>query len=432
MKTFVVVWFGQIVSMIGSGITAFGVSVWVYQETSSVTLFALNAFLNFLPRILLSPLAGVLADRWGRRRMMIMADSGAAVSTVFLALVFLSGNLAVWHVYLLTAANALFSTFQSPAYSAAITALAPEKHYTRVSAMNQLGGQVSGLVAPTMAGFLFLWIGLPGIMLIDFTTFLLAVSILLVVRFPELTGGSTGDSEKSSHRSMFREMLEGWRYVAEQPALRGLLMFSGINLFFIAVNATLSIPILVSITPAEIVGIMALIFGIGGVLGSIIVAVWGGTKRRIYSVFGAHLLVGVGLILFGLRPNLILMTIAGFGISSILPLRDGATEAIWRSKVPPELQGRVFALLQMVGSAAFGLAYLIVGPLGDGIFEPLMDLNGPLADSVGRVIGAGDGRGMALCVVLAGALTLAMTVMAILNSRIRQMENQLPEPSIQI
>jgi DHA3 family macrolide efflux protein-like MFS transporter len=423
IKHLMVIWFGQVISMIGSGITAFAISVWVYQETGSVTLFAFNTFLQFLPGMVLSPLAGVLADRWSRRLIMILADSGAAASTLFVTLMFLSGNLALWQVYFATAANAIFNTFQGPAYAAAVSILVPKGHFTRASAMLQLGGQFSGLIAPTLAGFLLVGIGLPGIMLIDFTTFLFAISTLSLLRFPELS--KPGDEQ--TQYSLLGKALQGWHYIAKRAGLRGLLTLSGINLFLIAVNATLSIPIILTLTSVEVVGVMALIFGSAGLLGSTVVTVWGGPKRHIYGVFGAHLMVGVGLILFGLRPNLILMTLAGFGIASILPLRDSTTEAIWRSKVPLNLQGRVFALLQVVSSTSFGLAYLLTGPLADTVFEPLMAVEGPLAKSVGQMVGTGAGRGMALCVVLAGILTLVVTAVAFLNRRVRLIEDELPD-----
>lgn len=141
MTRFFILWFGQVISMIGSGITAFGISVWVYQNTSSVTLFAINGLIKFLPSVLLAPLAGLLADRWSRRRIIVLSDSGAAVSTLFLALVFLSGRLSLWHLYLVTAVNAVLDTFQRPAYSAAVSTLVPKMQLARASAVIELDGR---------------------------------------------------------------------------------------------------------------------------------------------------------------------------------------------------------------------------------------------------------------------------------------------------
>jgi MFS transporter, DHA3 family, macrolide efflux protein len=424
MTTFILVWFGQAISLIGSGITAFAISLWIYSETSSVTLFSLNAFLNFLPGIVLSPMAGVWADRWSRRRIMLLADGGAAASTLFVAVMLFSGQLAIGHVYFATAANALFSTFQKPAYAAAVTTLVPKKHFTRAEAMIQLGTQFGGVIAPMLAGFLIVWLGLPGIFVIDFATFLIAESILLLRRFPELAKRPV--EKKIMRPSLRQEVLEGWRYIAQHPGLRGLMILSSVNLFLIAVNAAFSIPVILTITSPETVGLMAMIFGTAGVMSSAVITAWGGPRRRIIGVFGANVVIGIGLIFFALRPNLPLIILGGIGISLALPLRDSTTGAIWRSQVPVEIQGRVFALLQMTGATAFGLVYLLLGPLADVIFEPLMAADSLLAGSVGRIIGVGDGRGMALCVIVAGILTLVMTLMAVLNPHVRRVDDETP------
>ncbi len=423
MRTFAVIWLGQTMSLVGSGVTVFGISIWVYQETGSVTLFAINAFLNFLPRSLLSPLAGLIADRRQRRTIMIVADCGAAASTLLLAALFFSGSLTIWHVYLVTAANALFSTFQAPAYAAAVTAMTPTEQHTRASAMLQLSGHVSLLLAPTIAGFLLLQTGLVGIMFIDFISFLVAVGILFACRFPE----PIAQHSPADQTGLWKTTFEGWRYVGRQPALRCLLILSGFNLFFIAVNATLSIPILLTVTTVEIVGLMAMFFGIGGLLGSAVMIVGAGRHQPLRFLLVAHTLIGLGLILFGVRPSLLLLTSAGFGLAVVLPVRDTLTEAIWRAQIPLGLQGRVFALLQFISSFSFGLAYILVGPLADRVFEPWLSSNGLLADSVGRVIGTGAGRGMAFCVVLAGVFTLIATGLALANARFRSLTVDLSE-----
>ena len=425
MKTFIVIWLGQALSMMGSNVTAFGISIWVYQETGSVTLFALNSFLNFLPRTLLSPLAGLIADQYKRRYIMIASDSGAAISTVFLAALFFSGQLAVWHVYLVTLANALFNTFQAPAYTAAVSAMTPSEQHARASAMLQLSNQLSMLVAPMIAGFVLLFFGLVGILMLDFITFFIAIGILVLHHFPE----PQFQQKTAVKNRSWPDMFKGWRFISSQPALRGLFYLSGLNMFFIAVNATLSIPILLTLTTIEVVGLLAMLFGLGGILGSVLVIAWRRVKQHIWIVFGAHLFIGIGLIVFGLRPNLLLLIIAGFGLAVAIPIRDSITDTIWRTTIASDLQGRVFALLQLANSTAFGLAYIVVGPLADHIFEPWMLRGGLLADSVGQIVGVGSGRGLAFGVILAGIFTLSSTIITMLNRPVRQLTVKLPEKS---
>jgi DHA3 family macrolide efflux protein-like MFS transporter len=419
MRRFVLIWLGQVISMVGSGITAFAISIWVYQKTSSVTLFALTAFLKYLPGVLASPLAGWVADRRDRRTIMILADSGAAFSTLLVAWALWRGEPALWPIYVATAANALFDAFQSPAYAAALATWVPRERLVRASALVDLGGKMSALVAPPLAGFLLTSLGLAGILLLDVITCILAVITLLAVRLPAMERSVPTVQGEAADGKPLAGMLDSLRYVARRPGLRGLLVLTGVNLLLIAVNATLSIPILLAFTSSGVVGMLALLFGVSGLLGGAAIAAWGGPPRPIDGVLGAHLGVGLGLILFGLRPNLALMALAGVWLSFLLPIRDSLSAAIWRMRVPQRMQGRVFGLLQAVSASAFGLTYLALGPLADRVLEPLLVPGGLLATSVGRVIGVGSGRGLALCVVLAGLFTLVTTAIARQSPHVR-------------
>jgi len=178
MRVFGVIWSGQLVSTIGSGLTGFALGVWIYQKTGSTTLFALNMLAFALPNLLVSPLAGALVDRWDRRWAMIFSDTGAGISTLVVALLFVSQRLEVWQVMLVTAAISAFSTFQWPAYSAATTMLVPKEQLGRASGMVQIGEAISQLISPALAGALFVTAGLGGVVLVDFVTYLFAVGTL--------------------------------------------------------------------------------------------------------------------------------------------------------------------------------------------------------------------------------------------------------------
>ena len=183
-KTFLTVWLGQSVSLIGSGLTSFALGVWVFERSGSITQFALIGLFAVLPRVLLSPLAGIIVDRWDRRRAMILSDAGAGLCTLSVVLLMTAGRLEVWHIFLLTAASSAFSALQWPAYMAAITLLMPKQHLGRANGLVQLGRALSEILAPALAGILMSVIGLQGVILIDFATFGFAVLTLLPVRFP--------------------------------------------------------------------------------------------------------------------------------------------------------------------------------------------------------------------------------------------------------
>jgi DHA3 family macrolide efflux protein-like MFS transporter len=227
MRVFIIIWLGQLVSLVGSGLTSFALGLWVYQHTGSVTQFALIGLFTMLPSVALSPLAGALADRWDRRWVMILSDTGAGLSTLMMALLFFAGRIKVWHIYLAAGASAAFAAFQWPAYSAATTLLVSKENLGRANGMVQFGRAASEILAPVLAGVLVLTIQVRGVLLIDFATFLFAITTLLMVRFPRPEITAAGQASKGS---LWREAAYGWTYIAARPGLLGLLIF------FAAVN----------------------------------------------------------------------------------------------------------------------------------------------------------------------------------------------------
>ena len=227
MRIFSVIWFGQLISTLGSGLTGFALGVWVYEKTGSVTLFALNMLAFTLPSLLVSPLAGALVDRWDRRWVMILSDSAAVVTTLVVLILVLGDHLQIWHVYVVTAIGSALNSFQWPAYSAATTMLVPKEQLGRAGGMVQIGEAISQLISPAVAGALFVTTGLRGVALIDFATFLFAVTTLFLVRIPQPEVSKEGQAGKGS---LSREIAFGWKYIAARPGLLGLmLVFAAFN-----------------------------------------------------------------------------------------------------------------------------------------------------------------------------------------------------------
>src|SRR5688500_7287194 len=228
MRTYTAVWFGQMVSMIGTGLTDFGVGVWIYQKTGSATPFALVLLCMVVPGILATPVAGALADRWDRRRTMMLADAGAALSTLFMAVLLFAGRLELWHILAAVTVASTCRAFQGPAWMASTTELVPADQLGRASGMMNFGRAVSGIVGPMLGGVLVPTIGLQRVMLIDFATFAVAVGILFAVRFPATPRSTAPAGEKPG---ILKEASAGWAYVGSQPALRAhLLFFALVNL----------------------------------------------------------------------------------------------------------------------------------------------------------------------------------------------------------
>lgn len=417
-KTFILVWFGQVISLLGSGLTRFALGVWVFRETGSVTYFALIALFGFLPGILMSPIAGVLVDRWSRRKTMMLSDLGSGCLTLVVAALLWSGNLAVWHIYILVGAAAIFESFQWPAYFAAMSLLVPERHLGRANGMVQLGQSAAEIAAPLMAGFLVLAIGLEGIILIDCATFLFAVSTLSMVRFAE----PPRDAAPKASSSIWAEAAVGWHYIrARHGLLALLLLFTALN-FSNSFAIVLLTPMVLVFSNATMLGIILSVSGGGMLAGSLVLTAWGGPRKRIRGVLGFALLFGLGMCIQGAQPVVTVIAAGAFLASFSLPIINGSSQAIWQTQVDPGIQGRVFSVRRMVAWSSTPLGFVLAGPLSERVFEPLMREGGTLAPAFGPVIGAGPGRGMALLFISMGLLMFLTAVLGYLYKPLYGME----------
>ncbi len=424
MRKFIIIWFSQLVSLIGSGLTNFAIGIWVYQHTGSATQFALISVFSILPSILITPLAGALVDRWNRRWAMLFSDAGAVISTLAIALLLFAGRLEVWHIYLCVAVSSIFSTFHRLAYTTTITLLVPKRHLSRASGMLQMARAVSRLFSPMLAGALIVAIQIQGIVLIDCVTFLFAVTAQLFVRFPK---PKILVEDKVEKGLLLHELVYGWTYIATRPSLCGLLIFFTASNFLTGVVSVLFNPLVLTFTSVTVLGTVFSIGGSGMLLGGLVMSVWGGHKHRIYSILSFTLLNGLCVLLAGFKPSVAVFCVAIFIYFFGVAIVNASIGAIWQSKVAPTLQGRVFAMRNMFILVSLPLAYLIAGPLADKVFEPLLAVGGPLAGSIGQVIGVGQGHGIALLFIVLGILTMLTAFGGYLYLPLRLLEEKLPD-----
>lgn len=424
LRVFLTVWLGQFVSTIGSSLTGFALGVWVYQRTGSATQFAILTLFATLPGIVVAPLAGALVDRWDRRKTMLLADTGAALGTLLIVALLWSGYLEVWQIAIAVGLGALCNAFQMPAYTASVTLLVPKEHLARTGGLIQISDAAGMIIAPLLAGGLIGIIGLPGIILIDVATFLIAAATLLIVRFPPVPRATTSDAPTDS---LWREAAYGWRYIAGRAGLRALLIFFVLINFIMGFVNVLLLPLVLSFASAGTLGIIMSIFGGGMLAGSLAVSVWGGPRRRVQGVLGFGVVGGTGLIIAGLRPSIPLLAI-GFALLAVgVPIVNACSQAIWQSKVAPVVQGRVFATRRMIAWSMLPVSYLLAGPLADHVFEPPLRPGGAWATTIGALIGVGDGRGIGLLFVVLGVMLTACSIGGYLYPRLRRIEDELPD-----
>jgi MFS family permease len=423
MRTYTTVWFGQMVSLIGTALTDFGVGVWIYQKTGSATPFAMILLCTVVPGILVSPVSGALADRWDRRRTMVLADTGASLSTLFMAVLLFAGQLELWHILLAVSFASTCRAFQGPAWLASTAQLVSREHLGRANGMMNFARGVAGIAAPALGGVLVTTIGLGRVMLIDFATFGVAVATLFAVRFPPVPRRAEAEGAK---RGMLQDATEGWRYVGSQPALRAHLLFFALVNLGLGYVWVLHAPLVLGFAGARSLGIVGSAMGCGMLAGSLAMTLWGGPKRKVAAILGYGVLLGACLMLMGLRPWVPLVAAAIFGITFGMPVMNGSLFALWMPRIPQEVQGRTYAVIQVLVWSTEPIAYLSAGVLADRVFKPLLVPGGPLAASLGAVMGTGPTRGLGLLLGAVGVFVWLATAWAALLPHFRTADSIPP------
>ncbi len=411
--------------------TRFAISLWVWDETGQATTFALVAFFSFLPGFLFTPVAGALSDRWNKKLVMMLSDLGAGLATVALFLLALNGELAVWHIIAAGVFSSVFESFQFPAYSAAVSAMVEKEQYQRTSAMLGLVQSASGIIAPIAAAALYPFLRLEGIMLIDIVTFVFAVGSIALIHIPAVKRSAEGVTGKGS---LWSESLYGFRYILARPSMAGLQAVFLFGNMMLTIPFVIFAPMILARTGGD-EGALAIVnaaLGIGGVVGGVLISTWGGFKRRVHGVLGGWIFASLGgIAIMGAGQTLLMWVIGAFVADVATPLINSSNQAIWQTKVPPDIQGRVFAARSMLAQAIVPLSTLISGPLADYVFEPAMQPDGAWAPIFGGLVGTGAGAGMALMFVVFGLLASLAGFAGYALPFIRNAESIVPDHDIE-
>lgn len=435
---FVIVWLGQIVSVLATSMSQFALSLWVLQKTNNeATPFALMQVFFITPFLLISPLAGVMVDRYNRKLMLMISDLGAGLATIVILVLQLFGMLEIWHLYVSAVIAGLGNAFQWPAYSAAISTMMPKEQYGRANGLMSLVEMGPNIIAPLLAGALLPLISLTGILWLDVATFLFAIGALLIVHVPQPT--RTEASKQAEGSGWLQEAAFGFKYIFARPSLLGLQMIFFFGNLFTGVGFTVLAPMVVSrvsasftgdvaAESARVLGLVQSAGAIGGVLGGVAMSAWGGFKRRVHGVLLGWIWSGViGLTLMGLGRDLWLWLPAMFLGSLPFALVNGSNQAIYQAKVPPDVQGRVFSARRLIAWFTNPLSPLIAGLLADRWLEPSAKAGGTFTALFGNWVGSGPGAGMALLMVVCGVLATLVGIAGYFVSAIRNAEDILPD-----
>ncbi len=432
MKGFMIVWAGQIISVLASNMTGFGMTLWMYKQTESATAMAGMQVAFILPFLLLSPIAGVLVDRHNRKLMMMVSDLTAVLSTAAIFILYATGNLEFWHMYVANVINGLGNTFQWPAYSAAISTMIPKEQYGRANGLMSLIDAGPGILSPMLAGIILAlpitkpFDGFALIMLIDLLTFFLAIGALLIVFVPQPEKTVEGQKERGN---IWKEAAYGFTYIFKRPSLLGLQMVFFVGNLFSGMGFTILAPMILARTNQN-----SLIFGsvqtagaVGGVIGGVIMSAWGGFKKRTHGVLLGWILCGLSMAMLGFGSNLP-MWVAFMLLNMLLvPLINTSNQSIWQAKVAPDVQGRVFSARRLIAWFTNPISPIIAGTLADFVLEPSMQTTSGLSNVFGGVFGTGPGAGMGLLLFFTGLMAALVGVVGYFIRPIRDAEKILPD-----
>jgi MFS transporter, DHA3 family, macrolide efflux protein len=426
MSAFLVFWFGQLVSLLGSNMSRFALTIWAWEITGQATALALMGVFAFAPAVLVSPIAGALVDRLPRKLVIMISDVAAGLASITILLLYSTGNLEIWHLYVAGAFAGVFESFQFPAFSAAISTMVPKEQYGRANGLLGLAESASTIAAPVLAGLMLALIGIGGILLIDIVTFLFAVSVLAFIAIPQPKQTDAGEESKGN---FWQEVIYGFRYIIARPSLLGLQLTFLVSNFFSGMGMILMNAMILARTHNNEIALATVqtALGIGGVVGGILLSTWGGPKRRVHGVLLGFIWASLFQAWLGTGQTLWVWSAAGFLILFSIPIINGSNQAIWQAKVAPDVQGRVFGARRVFAQIVGPLGMALAGPLADWVFEPAMRSQGTLAQALGWLFGTGPGAGMGLLITLTGLAGVAVGLIGYTVPAIRQAEEILPD-----
>ena len=399
---FLLLWAGNMISQVGGGLTSFGLGVYIFNRTGSAAQMALVTLLGFLPTLLLSVPAGVLADLFDRRLLMMIGDGCSAIGILYILLCMNSGGAALWQICAGVFVSACFSALPEPAFKATITDLLTKEEYTKASGLTSLAGSARYLVSPVIAGLLLAAYDIRLLLIIDISTFFVTAAAAAAVR------RGLGKQRNVDRESFAGSLREGWKAVHARKGVFRLILVSSVMSMFIGVIQVLSEPLVLSFADSKTLGIAETVCALGMLVTALLTGIVGIRKRHA-AVLGISLaLAGLFMTVFALRENIVLICISGFLFFAMLPLANSSLDYLARSNIPDELQGR---------------AWGFIGFLSQLGYVPAFAFAGLLADRAAVMMRATVGRGSALVIGISGGLLVLVSILSLFSRRIRSLES---------
>ena len=418
MKNFYKLWLGELISSIGSGMTAFALSVYVYKKTGSVSYVSLITLLSFMPSIVLSPIGGLLADRYDRRLLMIIGDLFSGLGLVYILWSIQAGEKSIVPIFVGITFSSIFTSLLEPSYRATLTDILEEENYAKASGLIQVAGSAKYLISPVIAGMILSVADIRVILLLDILTFITTCLMIFLVR------KSMNSEMQNYKKDSFKGLLEGLFIIKENRGVYSLVIIMFFVCFFMGFIQILIRPMILALSSVKTAGMMESLCAVGLLIGSLWIGIAGIKKNYSKILAVACFFCGIFMSMTGVNENLAIIGISTFLFFSTLPFMNSCADVLVRVSIPNELQGRVWGLISLITQMGTVVAYIISGIMADYVFEPMFNKNGILVENIGIIIGTGKGRGIGFMLILSGIGMLIMAIVIWKNGEIREVSEK--------
>ena len=418
MKNFYKLWLGELISNIGSGMTAFALSVYIYGKTGSVSYVSLITLLSFMPSIILSPIGGLLADRYDRRLLMIIGDLFSGLGLVYILWSIQAGEKSIVPIFIGITFSSIFTSLLEPSYRATLTDILEEENYAKASGLIQAAGSAKYLISPVIAGMILSVADIRVILLLDILTFITTCLMIFLVR------KSMNSETQNYKKDSFKGLLEGLFIIKENRGVYSLVIIMFFVCFFMGFIQILIRPMILALSNVKTAGMMESLCALGLLIGSLWIGIAGIKKNYSKILAVACFFCGIFMSMTGVNENPAIIGISTFLFFSTLPFMNSCADVLVRVSIPNKLQGRVWGLISLITQMGTVAAYIISGIMADYIFEPMFNKNGLLVKNIGIIIGTGKGRGIGFMLIFSGMGMLIMAIVIWKNGEIREVSEK--------
>ena len=403
MKKFLLLWIGELISSIGGGLTSFGLGVYVFQKTGSAAGMALVTLLGFLPTLLFTVPAGVLADRYDRRVLMMIGDGCSGLGILYIFLCMLHGEANLVQICIGVFISAIFSSLLDPSYRATITDLLSKEEFSKASGLVSLAGSARYLFSPVIAGLLLAYHDISLLLLIDISTFFVTITTTFIVR------RGIKAKQPTEKQSFLESMKEGWRAIHIEKGVFVLVLCSSLITLFLGTLQILVEPMILSFSDSKVLGIVETLCASGMLVSGILLGGFGIKKEYGKVLQISFFMAGIFMIGMSIFENLVSISIFGFFFFATLPLCNNCMDYLCRTNIPDALQGRAWGFIGFLSQMRYVLAYAVSGLAADGL---------------GSLSGKGVGRGAAMMIGISGVFLSLVAVTLLRFPAIRELEKK--------